>query len=334
MKFKNKPKKHIAIIGTGGTIAAQHQDQTALSDYQVDQSVVQLISAIPALADLAHLSGHEVCNIDSRDMSFALQHQLIALVQQLLDQDEIDGVVITHGTDSLEETALLLHWCIKSSKPVVMTGAMRPASALSADGALNLYNAVRVATHPDAHAMGTLVLLNDTLHSARFVQKMHTSTPDAFAAPATGALGLVSNGEVYINTVPRRPFGINSTLTLPTTSDHLPQVDILFDHVDANPALYTASVQSGAKAIVIAALGNGSLSPAARQGALYAAKQNVICVRASRITNGAVSPSEQDAAFHTLAAHQFHAVAARTLTALFLAQPSPKDTLAYYLRHY
>lgn len=335
MKFKNNPhKKHIAIIGTGGTIAAQHQDQTALNDYHVAQPIEQLISAVPALKNIANLSGYELCNIDSRDMSFSLQHQLIVLVQQLLDQDEIDGVVVTHGTDTLEETALLLHWCIKSSKPVVITGAMRPASALSADGALNLYNAVRVAIHADAHAIGTLVLLNDTLFSARFVQKMHTSTPDAFAAPATGALGIVSHDEVYINTVPRRPFGIDSTLNLPLHSMQLPQVDILFDHVDANPALYTASIQSGAKAIVIAALGNGSLSPAARQGALYAARQNVICIRASRIINGAVSPSEQDTTFHTLAAHQLHAVAARTLTALFLAQCTPKDKLAHYLRHY
>lgn len=334
MTFQKNHKKHIAIIGTGGTIAAQNRDQTALSDYQVDQSIEQLVSAIPALKDLANLSSHEVCNIDSRDMSFKLQHQLISLVQQLLDQDEVDGVVITHGTDSLEETALLLHWCLKSSKPVVITGAMRPASALSADGALNLYNAVRVASHTDAHNVGTLVLLNDTLFSARFVQKKHTSTPDAFAAPATGAIGIVSHGEVYINMMPHRPFGINSTLTLPLSSDHLPQVDILFDHVDANIALYTASVQSGAKAIVIAALGNGSLSPAARQGALYAAKNNVICIRASRITNGPVTTSEQDTMFHTLAAHQFHAVAARTLAALFLAQPSPSNDLVYYLHHY
>lgn len=333
MKDKNEHKKYIAIIGTGGTIAAQHQDQTALSDYRVDQSIEQLISAIPALADLAHLSGYEVCNIDSRNMIFELQHQIVSMAQHLLDQEHIDGVVITHGTDSLEETALLLHWCIKSTKPVILTGAMRPASALSADGPLNLYHAVRAASHPDAHGLGTLVLLNDRLYSARFVQKMHTSAPDAFDAPATGLLGLISHGEVYINAIPRRPFGVKSALSLPLTPV-LPQVDILFDHVDANPALYVASIESGAQAIVIAALGNGSLSPAAHQGALYAAQKNIICVRASRIGNGAVSQSELDHTLQTLPAHQFHAVAARTLTALVLAQASPVNELAYYLHHY
>lgn len=326
-------KKSIAVVATGGTIAAQHAQQTALGDYQINQSIDDIVQAIPELAIIANLSLHEVCHIDSRNMRFALQHQLIQKVELLLARTDIDGVVITHGTDTLEETALLLHWCIKSSKPVVITGAMRPASALSADGALNLYNAVLVASNADAHGAGTLVLLNDTIYSARFVQKMHTSTPDAFGAPASGALGLVSNGIVYINNVPRRPFGLNSALVLPAQPE-LPQVDIIFDHVDANANLYTACVLSGAKAIVIASLGNGSLSPAARAGAEYAAKHQVICIRASRIQNGAVSPSEQDQELHTLAAHQFSAVAARTLAALALAQNAKRSDLSYYLRHY
>lgn len=326
-------KKHIAVVATGGTIAAQHENQTALGDYAINQTVEQLVEAIPALAHIAEISAYEVCHIDSRNMTFAIQHQLIRQVQQLLARTDIDGVVITHGTDTLEETALLLHWCIKSTKPVVITGAMRPASALSADGALNLYNAVLVASSVDAHGAGTLVLMNDRIFSARFVQKMHTSSPDAFAAPTTGALGIVSQGLVYINSVPRRPFGANSTLQLPA-NDVLPQVDIVFDHVDANPNIYKACVLSGSQAIVIAALGNGSLSPAARDGALYAAQHDVICIRASRIPNGAVSPSEQDAQLHTLAAHQFQASAARTLTALALAQHAKRTDLAYYLRHY
>lgn len=326
-------KKNIALVATGGTIAANHASQTGLGDYTVNQSIEQLIHAIPALNEIANLSAHEVCNIDSRDMSFALQHQLIHQVQLLLARTDIDGVVITHGTDTLEETALLLHWCIKSSKPVVITGAMRPASALSADGALNLYHAILVASSADAHGVGTLVLLNDMIYSGRFVQKTHTSTPDAFSAPTTGALGAVSQGVVYINTAPRRPFGANSALVLPATPA-LAKVDILFDHVDANPNLYKASVLSGVDAMVIAALGNGSLSPAARIGAEYAAKHNVICIRASRIPNGAVSPSEQDKQYQTLPAHQFHAVAARTLAALALAQHADRAELAYYLRHY
>lgn len=327
-------QKHIAIVATGGTIAAQNPEQTALGDYAVDQPIEALLAATPALAEIARLSSHEVCNIDSREMSFALQHQLIRQVQLLLANPDVDGVVITHGTDTLEESALLLHWCIKSTKPVVITGAMRPASALSADGPLNLYNAVLVARSADAHGLGTLVVLNDEIYSARFVQKMHTSTPDAFTAPPTGAMGLVSNGQVYINTAPRRPFGMNNALSLPKKVEAWPQVDIIFDHVDANPKLYTASVLSGAQAIVIAALGNGSLSPAAQAGTQYAAARNILCIRASRIPNGAVSPSQQDDDFHTLAAHQFHATAARTLTALALANKATKGEIGYYLRHY
>lgn len=326
--------KHIAIIATGGTIAAQNPNQTALGDYAVDQPIDALLAAIPTLADIARISSHEVCNIDSRDMSFTLQHQLITHVQWLLATPDVDAVVITHGTDTLEETALLLHWCIKSPKPVIITGAMRPASALSADGPLNLYNAVLVARSADAHGLGTLVVLNDEIYSARFVQKMHTSTPNAFSAPTTGVMGLVSNGHVYINTAPRRPFGMNNALSLPKNVELWPQVDIIYDHVDANPKLYSASVLSGAQAIVIAALGNGSLSPAARTGAQYAAARNTLCIRASRTPNGAVTPSQQDEDFHTLPAHQFSPNAARTLIALAVANKATRAEIGNYLRYY
>lgn len=325
--------KRIAIVTTGGTIAASASSQTTLGDYQVDQSAQQLVQAVPELAQLAHIEVHEVCHIDSRNMTFALQHQLTTQVQHLVARNDIDGVVITHGTDTLEETALLLQWCVKSTKPVVMTGAMRPASALSADGALNLFNAVLVASHPEAHGVGVLVLLNDTLHSARFVQKTHTSVPDAFSSPATGPVGLVSQGNVYINATPRRPFGVQSALRLPA-QPQLPQVDIVVDYVGAQSSMYKACAQAGSRAVVIATLGNGSLSPAAREGALHCYERDVLCVRASRILNGAVSVSEQDTQFHTLPAHQLHAVAARTLVALALAQQSSRDELAYYLRHY
>lgn len=325
--------KRIAVVTTGGTIAARAETQTTLGDYEVGQSAQELIDALPELAHIATISVHEVCNIDSRNMSFAVQHQLIYQVQQLLARVDIDGVVITHGTDTLEETALLLQWCLKSNKPVVLTGAMRPASALSADGALNLYNAVLVASHADAHDVGVMVLLNDVINSARFVQKMHTSVPEAFASPMQGALGLVSHGVVYINAVPRRPFGLSSALTLPSKAE-LPQVDIIFDHVSAQSNHYKASVLTGSKAVIIAAVGNGSLSPAAREGALYCYEKGVLCVRASRIPNGAVSSSVQDDEFHTIPAHQFHAIAARTLVALALAQGASREQIAYYLRHY
>lgn len=326
------PKKHIAIITTGGTIAAHHPQETAMADYSIGESAYDLVRAVPALAQLAEISTHELCHIDSRNMHFGIQHQLVTLAQQLLDQPSIDGVVITHGTDTLEETALLLHWCLKSSKPVVITGAMRPATALSADGPLNLYQAVLVACSSQAHHLGALLVMNDTIHSARFVQKMHTTATNAFG---TSALGYITNGMVDIQATPTRPFGLKSALVLPPTPQ-LAAVDIIIDHIDANPALFHASIKSGRQAIVIAALGNGSLSPTAREGAEYAASKGVLCIRASRIACGAVSLSEQDLLHGTLAAHQFHATAARTLAALALSQtPKPdKEQLAYYLKNY
>ena len=327
------PQKHIALVSTGGTIAARAAQPSTLGDYTVDQDLDQLVAQAPGLEQLATLSLHPLYHIDSRDMSFALQHQLVLHIEQLLAQPDIDGVVITHGTDTLEETALLLHWCIKSTKPVVITGAMRPASALSADGPLNIYQAVQVASHIDAQDLGCMVVLNDQIHSARFVQKSHTTSPHAFSSPLTGPLGLVSHHQVYINTAPRRPYGRTSSLNLPEEPT-LPPVALLYDHVDANHNFYKACVLMGFKAVVIASLGNGSLSPAARQGAEYCAENGVWCVRASRILNGAVPPSAQDQQFHTLPAHQFSPVAARTITALALANGANHTELAAYLRHY
>ena len=138
-------RKTIAIVATGGTIAATTEKTTKLSDYAVTQGVAELIAAVPQLSDLATLETHQVCNLDSRNMTSAIQLDIAQHVAQLLEQPHISGVVITHGTDTLEETALFLQLCLASTKPVVMVGAMRPASALSADGPMNLYQAVQVA---------------------------------------------------------------------------------------------------------------------------------------------------------------------------------------------
>src|SRR5690606_16740387 len=146
---------------TGGTIASTASSNTALTDYSVTEGIQALLKAVPALSTLASIQCAQVFNVDSRNITNNMLLKLAARVNRLLNDDAIDGIVITHGTDTLEETAYFLNLVVKSIKPVVVVGAMRPASALSADGPLNLYNAVLLAGSPLAQGLGVLVTLND-----------------------------------------------------------------------------------------------------------------------------------------------------------------------------
>jgi len=180
----------IALLATGGTIAGQAGDASKTAGYKAGVvGVDKLLDAVPALTQVAQIHAEQVASIDSKDMSTALWLTLAARVNALLEEDDIDGVVITHGTDTLEETAYLLHLTVKSEKPVVLTAAMRPSTALSADGPLNLLNAVTVAAHDGAAGQGVLVAFNNQIHSARDVTKTSTYAVDAFRTPEFGALG-------------------------------------------------------------------------------------------------------------------------------------------------
>src|SRR5690606_27037279 len=178
----------IALLGTGGTIAATAAASTALSDYAVTEGVHALLAAVPEIADIADIRCQQVFNVDSRGVTNKMLLRLAKTVNRQLADPAIDGVVITHGTDTLEETAYFLNLTVDSRKPVVVVGAMRPASAISADGPLNLYNAVLVAVQPGASGHGVLVVLNDKVHAARYVSKTNTTQVEAFAAGDQGCL--------------------------------------------------------------------------------------------------------------------------------------------------
>src|SRR5258706_131362 len=202
-------RPRIAVLATGGTIAGSAADAANTAGYQAGVvGVDQLLAAVPSLSAVAQIHAEQVASIDSKDMSLALWTTLAQRVNALLSTDEIDGVVITHGTDTLEETAYLLHLTVKSTKPVVLTAAMRPATALSADGPLNLLNAVTVAASGAAHGQGVLVAFNNRIHSARDVVKTSTFAVDAFQSPEVGALGWVQDGRAeFQRSVGRRGAG-------------------------------------------------------------------------------------------------------------------------------
>ncbi|MBP6018537.1 MAG: asparaginase [Burkholderiaceae bacterium] len=312
------PRPRIMVLGTGGTIAATAQHATMLADYAVTENINSVLTAVPELHKLADIQCQQVCNVDSRDMSNTLLLLIAGHALDALRRPDVDGIVITHGTDTLEETAYFLDLVLPLGKPVVLTGAMRPATALSPDGPLNLYNAVLLATSPLAHQRGVMVLMNDQVHAARFVTKTHTTQPDAFRSADHGCLGLIANGQLHMAQSPVPRSGAAGHFDA-SALHSLPLVDIIYDHQNAGQHLYTASVAAGARGIVFAGTGNGSLSASAVAGAAYAVQHGVMCVRASRVGAGLVSASNQDAEQGLICAGALNPQKARILLMLSLA---------------
>ena len=326
-----RPK--LALVGTGGTIAATTQSNLGLTDYDITQGVETLLQAVPALNELADLECHQLFNVDSRAMSSRMLLELSHKLNALLARPDINGAVITHGTDTLEESAFFLHLTLKTDKPVVMTAAMRPASALSADGPLNLYQAVQVACSSRAQDQGVLVLLNDQIHSARFLSKQHTTQTGAFGSPDAGPLGLVAGGQARFMMRSLLPH-THSSLFDVRSLHSLPKVQIFYDHPDTLAELYRHAAQSGVQGLVVAATGNGSLTPGALEGVSLAHRLGVVCVRASRIPAGPVTDSAYDADHHTIAAHYLPAQKARILLMLSLANKLEHDEIEAVFRDY
>src|SRR5262245_28538211 len=186
----------IKILATGGTIAGA-QSSTSDAGYKSGTfSVDDLIKAVPTMTNFAELSGEQVANIGSQTMNHEVWLKLAKRVNEVLAGDT-DGVVITHGTDTMEETGYFLSLVVKSDKPVVLVGSMRPATAIGADGPANLYNAVALAADDDARGRGPLVILNDTVHYARETQKTHTTRLDTFQSPNRGLAAMMNTGKAY-----------------------------------------------------------------------------------------------------------------------------------------
>lgn len=278
----------LTLLTTGGTIAGQaasSADTTGYTAGALDPSA--LIAAVPGLGELAQLQCDSLLSIDSKDMCPAHWLTLLARVQHHLARPDCDGVVITHGTDTLEETAWFLHLCLPPGKPVVLTAAMRPASALSADGPMNLYQAVAVAAHAASANQGVLVVVNGHIFAGADIVKTDTQALDAIDAPARGPLGAAQPVQFY------HPAALTQAGCVPADAlaglTELPRVDILYVAAGSDPDLLAAAIERGAKGIVLALPGNGSL-PANWQCAADAARARAIAViRSTRVAHGRVA---------------------------------------------
>lgn len=329
-------KKHILVLGTGGTIAGAAASSTNTLSYQAGVlSIEQILAEIPSLQDIADVSARQIAQVDSSDMTHAIWLALSEEINAALQQDAVDGIVVTHGTDTLEETAYFLNLTIHSRKPVVLVGAMRPATAMSTDGPMNLYDAVVLAASDEAVGQGVLVSLNDTINSSRDVTKTSTSLQDTFKSPELGYLGYILGGQPYFYRYPTRRHTADSIFQA-DRSTRLPQTEILYAYVGAGRQLIDAAVASGAQGIVYAGLGNGGIPAPILEALADAQRQGIVIARSSRASSGIVTRNGalDDDAHGFVAADNLNPQKARILLMLALTQTSDPTVIQRYFREY
>ncbi len=280
----------VYVLACGGTIAGKAASDDELTNYSAGQAdISELLQAVPAVSRYAQVRGEQFCNIDSSDMREALWLRLSQRVQELADRPDIDGIVITHGTDTLEETAYFLHLSVHTDVPVVLVGSMRPATAISADGPLNLLEAVQTAACPDTGRYGVVVVMNSTINSARFVEKTDATHVDTFRSRQFGCLGFVQHGRPRYYQMPVRRHTAASALTCRHVSQ-LPPVAIAYAYVGMEGGYVDVLVQSGAAGIVLAGFGHGRMAASVWRHVQAAIAKGIIIVRASRTLGGMITP--------------------------------------------
>ncbi len=324
-------KPHIYILATGGTIAGSSESALSSAYKSGSLSVDSLLGAIPQAKKLANLKAEQISNIGSQEMNDAVWLKLAKRVQALLSKKDVDGVVITHGTDTMEETAYFLNLVIKSHKPIVMVGAMRNADSLSADGPLNLYNAIAVASDVQSKGKGVLVVMDDAIHAAREVSKTNTTGVDTFKSPNSGPLGHVLYGHVRFYMQALRKHTLESAFDIAQIHD-LPRVDIIYSHANDHADLIQSVLQHGAKGIVSAGMGNGNLYPSVLEALANAVKKGVVVVRSSRVGSGFITrPGEiDDSQYGFISGDNLNPQKARVLLMLALSQHANRQRIQDY----
>jgi glutamin-(asparagin-)ase len=281
-----RDKPNIVVIGTGGTIAGRGESSANTSAYACSVLTIdEILAAIPQASSLANLRAEQLLQTGSEN--FNNEHLLMIgkRVSEVLKDDDVDGVILTQGTDTIEETAYFLHLTLKSVKPVVVVGSMRPPSAMSSDASLNLYHAISVAIDPASRGKGTLVVANDEIHTARDVTKTNSFKLEAFRSPY-GALGYVVEGEPRYYRMPSRDHTVLTQWSIDDI-ELLPKVDIVYGY-GALGEKVIGTVASDANGLIFAGTGNGNVAEHIVGPLREAARHGLHVVRASRTGNGVV----------------------------------------------
>lgn len=313
---QNNNKPNIRIIATGGTIAGTGTSSTS-SEYKAGTVMIDnIINAIPGLENIANVTGEQLVNIGSQDMTEEVWIKLAKRINELMDDPNVDGIVITHGTDTMDETAYFLSQTTKSNKPVIITGAMRPSTHISADGPANLYDAVSVAANKNSKDYGVLVVMNDKIYDAADVTKMHTRDVNAFDSPNKGAVGFINSDYIQfynsgnsaeisnsieiansannLNDSNNTNNQIINTKTPPInidTIDSLPKVGIIYGYAGIDTTAIEGLVKAGYKGIVYAGVGNGNIHKNVIDYLSNLTKKGIIVMRSSRVPAGGVLPN-------------------------------------------
>jgi L-asparaginase len=323
----------IATYLTGGTIDSVGNDRLDLAWYvEANQRLGpgELLARIPEVRALADIQDIPFRRLPSHALLDADWLELARAIQGVFDRAEADGVVVTHGTNTIEETAYFLHLVLKTDRPVVLVGSMRPASGMSADGDLNLINAVRVAADPASVGRGVLVVLNDTIHSARTVTKTATFRVDTFQARDLGPLGYAdADGRVIFYHRPERRHTPNTEFDV-LGLERLPRVDVVVSYVGADGTPIDALVAAGARGLVSAGTGAGRATPAEDQALDRAAAAGVVICQGTRTGSGRVVRSPLLAARGFVAADNLTAWKARALLSVALTRTSEPGEIQRY----
>lgn len=276
----------VLVLATGGTISGKKDTRSAIGYDAGGVSGQELAEGVPGLDKLATLKVEQIANIGSQDMNDDVWLRLANRIQKAFDQHEADGVVITHGTDTMEETAFFLSNVIHTANPVVLTGSMRPSTAISADGPANLYEAVEVATSPKAKGRGVMMVMNDTIHRARWASKTNTTEVQTFRSVNAAPIGYVDPASIRFIEAALPQHG--PTLRAPEHAP-LPRVEIIYAHSNMDAQQIDNAIRDGAKGIVLAGVGDGNTSRLAIEGLDRAVTHGLLVVRSTRTGSGFVN---------------------------------------------
>ena len=316
-------KNNVVVVATGGTIAGAGANSTNSATYTAAKVPVdQLLTAVPQIQNLANVSGVQAMQVASESITDKELLSLARQVNDLVKKSDVNGVVITHGTDTLEETGFFLNLVVHTDKPIVLVGSMRPSTALSADGPLNLYSAVALAADDTAKGKGVFILMNDSIFAARDVTKTINLHTDAFESQ-WGALGTLIEGKSYWFRQSVKRFNNRSEFNIENIKgDALPLVQIVYGSGNMVPDAYQAYAKAGAKAIIHAGTGNGSVAKNIVPTLNELQSQGVQIIRSSRVPKGFVlrNAEQPDDKYGWVVAHDFNPQKAKLLAALALTK--------------
>lgn len=335
ISFLSAQKPKIKIIATGGTIAGVSKSSTESIYKAGELGVNQLLQAVPEIKNIADISGEQLVKIGSQDMNDDVWLKLSKRINEILNKEDYDGVVITHGTDTMEETAYFLNLTINSAKPVVMVGAMRPSTGMSADGPLNLYNAVVVASSKNASKRGVMVVMNDIIIDAKDVVKHNTTAVETFIGANNGKLGYIHNGKVFFNRQIQNKHTYLSEFNVDGLKS-LPKVGIVYSYANTSELPIKAFIDAKYDGIIHAGVGNGNFYHTVFDLAIKAQKQGIQIVRSSRVSTGPTTLDAEidDAKYNFVAAHTLNPQKARVLLMLSLTKTKNWKQIQRYFDEY